>query len=266
MSAPEMRKAAAHARSPRTASARSSRLVAESKARMSPVIVILVRLFYVDDSGNENLTVLTAMTMDAEDWRPVLRAWLGWRKWLYKHYGLPTDFELHAQEFISGHGTISHPDAAGNTIVPPISSVKGLRREAYSRSLAQIARQAGIQFLTVERSGPGKADAYAGLVQWIEEILEIEKDLGIVIVDGKDDSEYRPAHRDLDLKVRRIVEDPLMQPSDDSQLIQMVDLVVHSAFQHLKADESHRFMWDWYPNVLQPVLVIDDGPPGIRGV
>lgn len=234
------------------------------RSRATCPYLLTVRLFFVDDSGDEQVTVLTAMTMDATDWRGVLRAWLGWRKWLYKHYGLPTDFELHAQEFISGHGEISYTDQDGLRVVPEISASKGLRREAYRRCLEQIARQAGNRFLTVQHPGPRKSEAYDELITWIEQLLDIESDLGIVIVDGKDDSEYRPAHRRLNLKLRRVIEDPLMQPSDNSQLIQMVDLVVHAAFQHLKANADHRFMWDWYPDVLEPILVMDGPAPGIR--
>ncbi len=70
------------------------------------------------------------------------------------------------------------------------------------------------------------------------------------MVDGRDDSSYRSGHRQLEIKSRRIIEDPLMQSSRHSQPIQMADLVAHAAFQHLHEDPERRFMWDWYPELL----------------
>ncbi len=88
---------------------------------------------------------------------------------------------------------------------------------------------------------------------WIGELDELLADRdeeAIIVVDGLDDSSYRPAHRALDLRARRIIEDPLMQSSRHSQLIQMADLIAHAAFQHLAGDAKKRFMWDWYPQLL----------------
>jgi hypothetical protein len=88
-------------------------------------------------------------------------------------------------------------------------------------------------------------------VEKINGLLEDRGERGIIVVDGKDDSSYRPAHRALALRTRHIIEDPLMQSSRHSQLIQMADLVAHAAFQHQVGNPEKRFMWDWYPTLLQ---------------
>jgi hypothetical protein len=133
---------------------------------------------------------------------------------------------------------------------PRIDSVLGLRKEAYRRSLAQIDRQEGVSVLAVAWQGRTLAETYAWFIAQLDELLADLGEEAIIVVDGLDDSSYRPAHRQLDIKTRRIIEDPLMQSSRHSQMIQMADLVAHAAFQHLVADPEKRFMWDWYPTLL----------------
>jgi len=209
-----------------------------------------MRIFFVDDSGDQTIAVLAAISFELSEWHRVLIEWLGWRRWMWKQYRLPTDFELHAQEFISGRGEISYRDSGGVVQKPRINSVVGLRKEAYRRSLAQINRQEGVSVLAVAWQGKTLAEAYAWFITRLDELLADLGENAIVVVDGLDDSSYRPAHRQLDIKTRRIIEDPLMQSSRHSQLIQMADLVAHAAFQHLVADPEKRFMWDWYSSLL----------------
>jgi hypothetical protein len=223
-----------------------------------------VRVFYVDDSGTEQIAVVSAITFELEAWRTVLKAWLGWRKWLYKTYSLPTDFELHAQEFVTGHGTIQAPGAEA---VPEISTNVTLRKKAYRQCLEQINRQEEISVLTGVLPEGTIADAYASLIGEINELLEDRGEDAIFIVDGKDDSSYRPAHRALDLRTRGVIEDPLMQSSRHSQFIQMADLVAHAAFQHLETNPEKRFMWDWYPRLLDKSFFDQEfGRPPVWGL
>jgi hypothetical protein len=209
-----------------------------------------MRIFFVDDSGDQTIAVLAAISFELNEWHRVLVEWLGWRRWMWKQYGLPTDFELHAQEFISGRGEIVYRDSRRIVQSPRIDGVLGLRKEAYRRSMAQINRQEGVSVLAVAWQGKTIADAYAWFINQLDELLADLGEEAIIVVDGLDDSSYRPAHRQLNIKTRRIIEDPLMQSSRHSQLIQMADLVAHAAFQHLVADPEKRFMWDWYPTLL----------------
>jgi hypothetical protein len=223
-----------------------------------------MRIFYVDDSGDEEMAVLAAIGFELGDWRRVLTGWLGWRKWLWGKYRLPVDFELHAQEFVSGRGEIAYRGEDGETVNPPIDRTPGLRREAYKRCLAQIERQAGISVLAVAERGVTLAALYQWFIGELDGVLGSFNEEAMVVVDGLDDSRFRPAHRSLELKTRRIIEDPLMQSSRHSQLIQMADLVAHAAFQHEARDPDRRFMWDWYPDLLEgSIFAAEWGHPAI---
>jgi hypothetical protein len=222
-------------------------------------------LFFVDDSGDASIGVITALTFMADRWPTVLKGWLGWRRWMYKTWHLPTDFELHGQEFISGHGEVPpYHDAAGQEHIPLISTTLGLRKQAYRTCLEQIDRQAELKVTTLACDGAGVPETYKRFVTTVDEWLGDMGEWGLLIVDGKDDASYRPAHRSLELRTRRIIEDPLMQSSRHSQLIQMADLAAHAAFQHLKEDPERRFMWDWYPRLLSSSAMDEFGLPHLQ--
>jgi hypothetical protein len=98
------------------------------------------------------------------------------------------------------------------------------------------------------REGQTVKAVHAEFVQRIDEWLRDHGEQGLCIVDGKDDPSYRPAHRELHLKTRCLLEDPLMQSSSHSQLIQVADLVSYAAFQHVYNDVSG--ISRWYPELL----------------
>jgi UvrD-like helicase family protein len=148
-----------------------------------------MRVFYVDDSGNDDMTVIAAVTFVLERLPEVLKQWLGWRKWLMRTHRLPVDYELYAQEFISGHGRVPPLEAP-----PDIDHVTGLRIQAYRRSLEQLDRQQGVHVTAIAREGLNVTAVYAEFVESIDAWLGGRGELGLCIVDGGDASSYRPVH------------------------------------------------------------------------
>ena len=123
----------------------------------------------------------------------------------------------------------------------------------------------------VDDSGDEHLDLLCGLVvpiavwsetlrMWLEDLLAGVDGHAILIVDG---DEHHPAyygtHRELKLADRRIIEDPWMQGSHVSQLIQAADLVAYSAFQHLARRPDRDVLWNWYEQHIKPLVV----PPGL---
>ncbi len=96
-----------------------------------------MQLLYVDDSGNENRILLSAVAVSSEDWKTCLRSWLEWRRVLYVDHQIPTDFELHAAEFVTGRGNPAPSQPDGSE--PAINRSKLLRRRLYETSLGTIA-------------------------------------------------------------------------------------------------------------------------------
>jgi hypothetical protein len=52
---------------------------ARSGESQAVVTVLAVRLFYVDDSGNETITTFSAVSVPVQAWTAALDSWLGWQ-------------------------------------------------------------------------------------------------------------------------------------------------------------------------------------------
>lgn len=204
-------------------------------------------LFYVDDSANEQHDVLAAVCVPVSLWTQRLRSWLDFRKRLAFEHGLPVAYELHASKFVAGRG---HPHEDTRR---PINWDRGLRRAIYEEAL-DVVLEMELPVLSVHRTGSQRRMVLyrlllAQLTNWLEE----RGANGIVIMDGEDLS-YRAIHRELPLVSRRILEDPWLQGSHDSQFIQVADLVAHAALQSVARTPQRTFMWEWFPERFAPFL------------
>ena len=84
---------------------------------------------------------------------------------------------------------------------------------------------------------------------------------GIMIIDGAADgscADYFRLFRMLNLSGRQLDVAPFFQSSDQSQWIQIADLVAHTAYQAVVRRPGKEFCWTWYQDHIDP-----DGPrPG----
>ncbi|MBK0870009.1 DUF3800 domain-containing protein [Saccharopolyspora sp. HNM0986] len=208
---------------------------------------MIVRVFYVDDSGSEQhgINVFGWVELELGAWNQVLRGWLDWRQELYRSIGLATDYELHATKFLGGRGRPTGTD--WDTAKPNRSQVM---RDALSTIDGLDGLAAGAVFL---RTTPGvkhpaaKADAYARLVRYLDARLTAAGELGLIMMDGDgSDHTYRGAHRELKLATRSVIEDPLFQHSHHSQWVQMADLVAYAAFMRVERMVGKPFAWEWF--------------------
>jgi hypothetical protein len=199
-----------------------------------------VWLFYVDDSWNGDHNLLAGIAVPVAGWNEALRGWLDYRKSLATSVGLPVAYELHASKFISGRGE-PHEDSHQR-----INWDRDLRKTVYQRSLDVIAGLPSTHVFAVHRAGKlQRLELYRALLTQLTQWLAERDGLGIVIMDGEDNS-YREVHRELRLADRRIIEDTWLQGSHNSQFVQAADIVVHAALQQVSRSENRRFMWDWY--------------------
>jgi hypothetical protein len=219
-------------------------------------------LAYVDDSGDENCDLLGAVMLPLDSWRECLAAWLNWRRFLFRRWGIPADFELHAVDFLRPR---KHPIPTGHSRAETvarsgINTQLGQRHEVYRRSLEAVKYIPGVRIATVCRPGSNRVETYQALLGAFQQTMEeTDRDV-LVMVDGAEpDPRLRGEHRLLKLRNRRILEDPWPERSQHSQLLQIADLVVHAGYQHVVRHPNRKFMWDWYPNQLSSAIRYDLG-------
>ena len=81
-----------------------------------------------------------------------------------------------------------------------------------------------------------------------------------MIIDGEGGGDsscrgYVRLFRSLNLSGRQLVGEPFFQPSDQSQWIQIADIVAYTAFQSVARRPGREFCWTWYEDYIDP-----DGP------
>ncbi len=220
-----------------------------------------VYMAYVDDSGDSrNGTTLSAILVEPARWSGVLAAWLEGRRAVHREFGVRKHAELHAANLYKGRGVFCETPEQQ-------SRFGGRQRAATGRIvLNHLSQYEHFHVLTVGTSGTSKPTVYARFVAHLEDWAATEDTELVIFYDGPqgihqdDGSEptreqlstqwedalrnaapYRRVHRDLDIGRRRVVEDPIMQDSRYSQLIQAVDLIAYGAYQRHR--QAHPELW-----------------------
>ena len=230
-----------------------------------------MRLIYVDDSGNEECSLLSALIVPERLWGSHLKSWLGWRKTLLHQHGIPIEYEIHSQEWLSKN-PVPIENSDDGSALPVTGHSKPSRRDRFiifEKCLKTIGSFSDVQLLTIHAGHVDKVKLYGELLAWLEEVLQIERDYGLVILDGLDQGDhFRSHHRDLPINTRRIIEDPTLMKSEASQWIQMADVCVHAAFQSIKQSPARdKGFLIAYERHLARIIQADpaDGERGIRG-
>ncbi|MEU1804764.1 hypothetical protein [Streptomyces sp. NPDC019937] len=185
------------------------------------------------------MALYAALGVPAEQAPEVLRAWRELRNQWHSEYGVPTDFELHATNFLSGRG---RPGGLNPTKID--------RYRMAQAALDLIGAQASLSIVTVYTEEPAhwgraKRQAYEGLLRRLDRRLDETGERAALVVDG-DGSEhlYGQVHRQV--SPRHIPFPAVEVPAHASPWIQMADVVAHSACQAIARQHSRRFMWGWY--------------------
>lgn len=164
------------------------------------VTVRVVRLFYVDDSGNERVTTFSAVSVPVEAWTAALGVWLGWRRHLRAVHGIDVRSRLHAADWLAGRGRPSGDPGA------MINRSKPLRWREFVSALDAVAAMPGVEVMTTFARGDHRKPPYRALMGWIDRRLRETDDHGLIVLDGES-GDLRTMHRELDITTRRIVED-----------------------------------------------------------
>ncbi|WP_405619159.1 DUF3800 domain-containing protein [Streptomyces sp. NBC_01508] len=215
-----------------------------SREKVGPVIdhySSVDRVYYIDDSGipKTGLALYSALGVSVWYAPQIQRAWHRLREDWLATQGVPTDFELHASQFLGGRGR----PGGGNPL-------KIERYRMAQEALDVLGVQPGLSITTAycDRAGnwrEAKAASYSRLLRRLDQQLGLTGECAALVVDG-DGSEdlYERVHQEI--RPARIPLPAAEVPAHTSDWLQMADLVAYTACQAIARLEPKRYMWGWY--------------------
>ena len=206
-----------------------------------------MHFIYIDDSGDEELRVFSALTILADKWNSCLKKIKGFRQELKMSDGIFVETEFHAWKFISGRGEIA------DSVV-----TKGRRCQIFKQTLQMVTMLPEVRlFNTVFPIKAGDL-AYETLLGRINQTLQLWDSHAILICDEGNESLYTRLVRRMQTSqngaIDRIVEDPFFKQSDQSYFIQLSDFCAYALLRQERPIESKtRYGLDQAFNLLKPI-------------
>ena len=179
-----------------------------------------------------------------------MHCWLEGRKSLTVTWGVRDQVELHGNELARGRGAY-----CGTAEQERAFRDRARRLEAYGHMMTALGGCEALSVTTVCCPTAHMPTAYTRFVEHLDRWATALDTHVLVMLDGQpgpvdgDQSgrdavaafeaahrnavPYRQVHRGLELRSRRVIEDPVIQDSRSSQLIQAADLVAYAATQWL---------------------------------
>lgn len=227
-----------------------------------------MHLIYMDDSGDEQACVFSALCIPAQEWRTCFEQVRQFRRNLKQQYGIYVYTELHAWKFVSGRGSISTRTVTkyerSQVFLDALRLVAGLpgarlfnacflhKQEelAFERLLNRIERTLkSWDSLAILISDEGKQAAYTRLARRMQRYNPIPSSYGVWLDTGQN---YK------NIPLTRIIEDPFFKDSSQSYFIQLVDFCAYSLLRRERPVASKsRYGLDKAFDLLKPVLVTE---------
>lgn len=236
-----------------------------------------MHLIYIDDSGDEQLAVYSALALPAEQWRIAFSEVRKFRGDLRRAYGIYVYKELHAWKFVSGRGKIA------DRVV-----TKGQRVAIFNNALDLMTKLPGARLFNVVFPKAERMKGYEWLINRINRTLVAWGSHGILICDQGNELAYTrlvrkmgiynpvPSNQGLwldsgtawkNFPVDRIVEDPFFKPSDQSYFIQLCDFAAYALLRRENPIPSKsRYGLDTSFNRLSSILVREARPRDPEGI
>jgi hypothetical protein len=196
-----------------------------------------MHLVYIDDSGDEQLTVFSALVIPADEWRSAFQQLQNLRRRLKQSYGIYVRKELHAWKFVTGKGRIA------DRVV-----FKSQRAGIFKDTLRVVAALPGIQIFNAVFPRRNGEMAFERLLNRINRTMQAWGSQALLICDeGKEAiytrmvrrmSVYNPIPSQYgqwedgnswrNIPLERILEDPFFKDSSRSYFIQAADFVAYA--------------------------------------
>ncbi|MEJ3747193.1 DUF3800 domain-containing protein [Actinomycetes bacterium KLBMP 9797] len=227
-----------------------------------------MHLAYADDSGRDNARTVTGLVVPAHGWNEFLHCWLEARERLTATWGVRKHAELHGIELARGRGSYCASDEE-----ELVFRRRHVRLRAYDLMLAALAQCENLVVTTVCTDSAHLPTAYRKFVEHLQQWATSVDSRVLIMLDGqgypvgtesitadktaakvlnayRDAMPFQRVHRDLHLRARRVIEDPFIQDSKLSQLIQAADLAAYAATQWIWENTE---VWPKGPNRGRPV-------------
>lgn len=204
-------------------------------------------LIYIDDSGDEELCIFSALTIRADKWNYNLEVVKQFRHDLQISDGIYIYTEFHAWEFVSGRGKI-----ADNIIT------KGRRCQIFKQALQMVAMLPETRLFSTVFPAKMSELAYETLLRSINHTLRECDSQAILICDEGKDAIYTKLVRRLQTleheKIDHIIEDPFFKQSDQSYFIQLSDFCAYALLRQERPIASKtKYGLDQAFKLLEPV-------------
>ena len=229
-----------------------------------------MHIFYVDESYDLQKVVLTAVFMEDAHWRPAFEATKEFRRQLAKTHGIYVYKELHAHSFIRD---------CSDGISKRAKLSLAVRRQIFESVLTHM-RSLPIRVLNVcldvARWGtPNRTHEICveRLANRVQATMKAEKSYAVIVFDEGRQYEITRLTRKMsvfnyipsrfgtwqdtgdshkNIRVDRLIEDPVFKPSHASYFLQLADF---AAFSLLKQETTATpFATRWGYNTLFPIL------------
>ena len=206
-----------------------------------------MHLIYIDDSGDEELCVFSALTIRANKWNACLEEVRKFRHDLQTSDGISIYAEFHAWKFVSGRGKIA------DRVV-----TKGRRCQIFKQTLQIVTTLPEARLFNAVFPTKANVPAYEALLGSINQSLQQQDSYAILICDeGKETIYTQLVRRMQTLKngvIDRILEDPFFKQSDQSYFIQLSDFCAYALLRQERPIASKtKYGLDQAFNLLKPI-------------
>ncbi len=225
-----------------------------------------MHLIYVDESGDKQYFVFSALAIPVDQWEHAFQAIREFRRYLRREYGIYVYKELHAWKFVSGRGRPSDH-----------ITTKGKRCQIFRETLELVAGLPGARLFNV--CFPHKQDemAFERLLNRINRTLQAWGSYGILVCDEGKEVAYTRLARKMhvfnpipsryggwldtgkiykNIPIDRIVEDPFFKRSSQSYFIQFADFSAYALLRReSQLPSKNRYGLHEAFDALSPILV-----------
>ena len=229
-------------------------------------------LYYLDESYDSAVFVLTAIRIKTEQWGKAFEMTKEFRRSLNAKFGLYVSKELHATDFVRGGGRYSPKDIG-----------KFQRAQIFKELLQFITTIPGIEIMNVRIAVPNcpvdpHLRAFERLLNRIEKSLAEYQTEGLLILDDGKEGMLRKTARQMarinyipskfgawdngktakNIKLERLIEDPLFKSSHSSYFLQLADAVAYSLLKREVPPTPHvaKYELNKMFEFLKPVLCL----------